>query len=119
MSHAHTERLLQHYHGPNTNDIFIHPNTQNILSEIAKDAELSKIPRKEILAFKRTLYDLSRSMEQRILRGEKRYLSHRKWLVYNIGNYPVLHLYILSFLSFIATTHTFFQPFFHTPQVTH
>ena len=124
MAHnnSNTERLLHNYYGTPNHDIFVHPNTQNILRELSKDATVNKIPQKDILAFKRTLYDLSRSMEQRILRGAKRYHSHRTWMVYNIGTYSclsfissfihsfIIHLYIYTHLSFhvtsITRTHT-------------
>ena len=67
------------------NAIFLDPNTSSILREIRSDAALSHISLKDIKKFQKALTEESKYKEFKILRGKKRYLSHRQWISFSPG----------------------------------
>ena len=90
---ANLQRLLTHYYKPE-NDIFLHPNTPSILEAARENADYA-LTTQDIEDFRASLYQISRSIENRELRGKKRYESGRCWQAYapgkNIPNtqYPI------------------------------
>lgn len=67
-----------------TKDIFIQPTTAAILAEAKKNADY-RLTRDDIEQFRQTLSDVSRSIELKELRGERRHLSSRRWIAYAPG----------------------------------
>lgn len=67
-----------------TKDVFLQPTTAAIL-ELAKRNADYNLTKEDILRFRQTLSDVSRSIETKELRGERRHLSHRKWIAYAPG----------------------------------
>ena len=67
--------------------IFANPNIENIYEEIRKEAPFSGITKTDVRIFQQSLYELSRAKENRILRGKKRYFSHRQWITYGPGRW--------------------------------
>ena len=67
-----------------TKDVFLQPTTAAILAEAKRNADYN-LTKEDILRFRQTLSDVSRSIEQKELRGEKRHISHRKFITYAPG----------------------------------
>ena len=77
------KRLLADFND-GTKDVFLQPTTAAILREAKRNADYN-LTKEDILRFRQTLSDVSRSIESKELRGERRHLSHRKWMVYAPG----------------------------------
>ena len=73
----------------NSNALYLHPNTSRILKEIRLDSSLSHISLNEIKKFQQALTEESKYKEFKILRGKKRYLSHRQWISFSPGNLTI------------------------------
>ena len=82
------KQLVNDYHDP-SKDIFLHPNTANILEEVSKDSKFSFLSRNDIKNFENSLYEISRANEFRLLRGKRRYLSNRPWISFAPGEYLI------------------------------
>ena len=67
-----------------TKDVFLQPTTAAILAEARRNADYN-LTKEDILRFRQTLSDVSRSIEQKELRGEKRHISCRKFITYAPG----------------------------------
>ena len=67
-----------------TKDVFLQPTTAAILELARRNADYN-LTKEDILRFRQTLSDVSRSIETKELRGERRHLSHRKWIAYAPG----------------------------------
>lgn len=76
-------RLLANFND-GTKDVFLQPTTAAILEEAKRNANY-ELTKDDIIRFRQTLSDVSRSIEAKQLRGERRHLSHRKWLIYAPG----------------------------------
>ena len=81
------KKLVNDYHD-SSKDIFLHPNTTDILREVSKDSKFSFLTRDDIKTFERSLYEISRANEFRLLRGKRRHLSNRPWISFAPGKYP-------------------------------
>ena len=76
------QRIHKIYTDP-TSPIFLDKNNERLLKFIKKtDPRLQYLTKTDILAYKDRLTQISKDKERRILRGRKRYLSHRKFKVY-------------------------------------
>ena len=83
-------RLLTRYHD-SEKDIFLHPNTSSILEDARANADYS-LTSQDVLDYRASLYNISRSVEARELRGQRRYESTRKWECYGPGiQYNTIH----------------------------
>ena len=71
--------------------IFTNPSINNIYEELKKEAPFSGITKLDVKLFQQSLYELSRSRENRILRGKKRYFSHRSWTAFAPGKIAINH----------------------------
>ena len=69
-----------------TSTLFLEKDIDRLYSEAKRDADLNPVSRAEILRFKSSLSTLSRDREKRILRGRKRVLSYRRWIVFGPNN---------------------------------
>ena len=81
-------KLLHRLYTDDQSPIFLTKNIDYLLKFTKKHPQLRQLTKSEILAYTNSLSDLSRDREKRILRGRKRYLSHRRWIVHapcNIG----------------------------------
>ena len=97
----------------NANAIFLDPNTSHVLREIRSDASLSHISLRDIKKFQQALTEESKYKEFKLLRGRKRYLSHRQWISFSPGIYPtVLLSYCLPNIV-LFTQILFFSPLSH------
>ena len=67
-----------------TKDVFLQPTTSAILAEARKNADYN-LTKEDILRFRQTLSDVSRSIEQKELRGMQRHISTRKFITYAPG----------------------------------
>ena len=77
------QRLIKQYHNSDKN-IFLHPNTSTILQDAKNNADYN-LSAQDVLDFRASLYNISRSIELRELRGRRRYESTRKWECYGPG----------------------------------
>ena len=81
-----------------TKDVFLQPTTAAILEQAKRDADYN-LTKEDILLFRQTLSDVSRAVESKELRGEKRHLSHRHWLAYAPGYDSYRWKHMNSFLN--------------------
>lgn len=77
------KRLLADFND-GTKDVFLQPTTAAILEQARRNADYN-LTKEDILRFRQTLSDVSRSIEMKELRGASRHLSHRKWIAYAPG----------------------------------
>ena len=80
---ASLQRLLTRYYD-SEKDIFLHPNTSSILEDARANADYN-LTSQDVLDYRASLYNISRSVEARELRGRRRYESTRKWECYGPG----------------------------------
>ena len=127
-------KLLHKLYTDENSPVFLTKNIDYLLKFTKKHPQLRELTKSEILAYTNSLSDISRDREKRILRGRKRYLSHRRWIVHapcNISKFflvtctrlymtvhwlvkscvgpsvPRLHLFLIAnfAVSKLATTH--------------
>ena len=77
------KRLLADFND-GTKDVYLQPTTAAILEQAKRNADYN-LTKEDILRFRQTLSDVSRATETKLLRGERRHLSHQKWLAYAPG----------------------------------
>ena len=75
-------KLLHKLYTDENSPVFLTKNIDYLLKFTKKHPQLRELTKSEILAYTNSLSDISRDREKRILRGRKRYLSHRRWIVH-------------------------------------
>ena len=65
-------------------NLYLNPNTKNILQEVKNDAKLSGLTTRDILILKNTLFELSRIKQYRFLKGRKPF-STRSYINFSPG----------------------------------
>ena len=91
MSRPQVFNLVDKYY--NEERIFVDPSTRAILRELQNDPNLSGITLQDVQKFKRTLYEISKETESRILRGKKRYDEdkHQEITLLSTNRHTKLH----------------------------
>ena len=77
------KRLIRKYY--EDKQLFLNPNTKNILEEIKNDARLSGLTTRDVLILKNTLYELSRIKHY----GKKGKREFRNYINFSPGNYII------------------------------
>ena len=95
-------KLLHKLYTDDRSPVFLTKNIDYLLKFTKKHPQLRQLTKSEILAYTSSLSDIARDREKRILRGRKRYLSHRRWIVHapcNIGAFFYIFFHwIFTFL---------------------
>ena len=77
------KRLIRKYY--EDKQLFLNPNTKNILSQIREDSRLSGLTTRDIMILKNTLYELSRIKHYRQKKKGKE--EFRNYINFSPGNY--------------------------------
>ena len=75
------KRLIRKYF--EDKQLYLFPNTKNILDEIKRDTRLSGLTTRDILILKNTLYELSRIKHYRQKKGKQEF---RSYITFSPGN---------------------------------
>ena len=89
------DKLLRDYQNPSSK-LFLETSDRRIYNQAKRDAASNPISHETILRFKRSIEQISRLREQRILRNKPRYLSRRSWRVYGSNCILLADLFFLK-----------------------
>ena len=78
-------RLHQLYTDPQS-PVFLEKNINRLLKFTKNDPNTQILTKDEILRYQESLSLLSKSRENRILRGRRRYVSYRRWRTFSPGH---------------------------------
>ena len=92
-------RRLHHLFTDPKNSIFLSRSVNELLRFTRNDPILRRLTRADIIQYQRSLSDISRDREVRILRNRRRHLSYRKWRTFAPGHILLADLCFMRPLS--------------------